>query len=80
MTRRILTRAARERCPHDGAELGWTETPPPRPYCPDCGVFYVIDDGDMLSQPVPDDGLDWPATERADREQMEREGQGRLPL
>ncbi len=95
MTRPIPHRAARERCPHGEvtsvnpalADAGPFDS---RPWCTACGVFWTEATQEEIDAWVRDNGLDsdepveaeidWPATERADREQAERDGQWRLPL
>lgn len=81
MKRPILTREFRERCGHGGAFIA---NPAGNLWCSYCGIYLLnhacrdaceCDAGTHRLWPI-----DWPATEAADREQMEHEGQGRLPL
>ena len=86
----MLTREARARCGHGETTSIRPDQPHSygsRQWCSACGVFFAdpacpgcaeIGTHEEGCGPQPD--IDWPATEAADREQMEREGQGRLPL
>jgi len=82
--RPLLTRAARERCEHPKSVSIRSTLPDSydgRQWCAACGVFWIVwwnaEDVEHTDDAL---AIDWPATDRADREQMERDGQGRLPL
>lgn len=87
--RPMLLRETRERC----ARRNHGTIFAPRnaaTYCGECGAIFLPlgeeqepeaialgDDGETVGSTLD---IDWPATEAADRGQMELEGQGRLPL
>jgi len=92
MTRPILSREDRERCPHARTVSINSKLPNSynaRQWCEACGSFLTwteLDDFQFVTnalaegQPDPADQIDWPATEQADLADAEREGQGRLTL
>lgn len=92
--RPIVPRHIREACPHPKSISIRADLPDSyggRQWCHACGVFFVErteeeivaweqahSELDEAEKPVSD-WLDWPATEKTDREQIEKDGQMRLP-
>ena len=78
--RPTLTREARERCEHPSTHAIRSDLPDSyggREWCRDCGAFFFMDGCPNLEDDFS--GIDWPATEAADRADMARAGQMELP-